>query len=72
MSPAHRHKCSVKGCEETAEKALSISEALKAFRSTQLSIEKGSRKAYLCKKHYKEYKKAVKKEKKLLKWRWMR
>ena len=59
--------CSVKDCEEAAVKTVSRDK----FSVTDLSL-KGvtGRKVYLCKKHYKEYKKARKKVDRLERWRW--
>jgi hypothetical protein len=38
-------------------------------RSAGLKVAVGEKRAYLCKDHYKEYKKKTKKDKKLEKWR---
>jgi len=57
--------CSVDGCGREAVRSLSAEKVEEAG----LKI-KGSRKAYLCKKHYKEYKRAMKKEKTLERWRY--
>jgi len=58
-------KCSVSGCGGDAIRSLS-SEMVK---SAGLNVG-GERRAYLCKEHYKEYKKKTKKEKMLEKWRY--
>lgn len=58
-------KCSVSGCGKDAVRSLPGGKVAE----TELKI--GSvRRAYLCKDHYKEYKKATKKDKMLEKWRY--
>ncbi|RJS93414.1 hypothetical protein CW705_01690 [Candidatus Bathyarchaeota archaeon] len=57
--------CSVDGCSREAVRSLSAAKV----EETGLKV-KGSRKVYLCKEHYKEYKRAIKKEKTLEKWRY--
>jgi len=59
-------KCSVSGCSKEAIRSLS-SEKVK---SAGLNVGGGERRAYLCKDHYKDYKKRTKKEKMLEKWRY--
>ena len=56
--------CSVDGCGKEAIRSLSAAKVEEAG----LKI-KGTRRAYLCREHYKEYKKAIKREKTLEKWR---
>jgi len=56
--------CSVEGCNREAIRSLSAAKV----EAAGLKV-KGTRRAYLCKEHYKEYKKATKKEKLLEKWR---
>jgi len=57
-------KCSVVGCENPAVRSIAASKAKAA------GLRVGSeRRAYLCKEHYKEYKKETKKDKLLEKWR---
>jgi len=58
-------KCSVAGCTETAVRSISAEMASEAKLKT---VE--ARRAYLCKKHYKELKKRLKKNRRLQKWRW--
>jgi len=59
-------KCSVSGCNKEAARSLSA-EKVKAA-----GLNVGSeRRSYLCKEHYKEYKKRTKKDKQLEKWRHM-
>jgi len=57
--------CSVDGCSREAVRSLSAAKVEEAGLKV-----KGSRKVYLCKEHYKEYKRAIKKEKTLEKWRY--
>jgi hypothetical protein len=57
-------KCSVSGCGRDAVRSLSAGKVKAA------GLRVGSeRRAYLCKEHYKEYKKKTRKEKQLEKWR---
>ena len=58
-------KCSVSGCGKDAVRSLS-SQKVKA---AGLKIG-NERRAYLCKEHYKEFKKKTKKDKQLEKWRY--
>jgi len=63
--------CSVKGCDKKAVKAVSYD----AFSSanTSLPLKEKSRRIYLCKKHYKIFKKNSKKQRIYEKWRiWQR
>jgi hypothetical protein len=59
-------KCSVSGCGREAARSLSAEKV----RSAGLSVGSSERRAYLCKEHYKEYKKKTKKDKMLEKWRY--
>jgi len=58
--------CSVKGCNEPAIKTISVTK----FEGVNLEVEAVGRKIYLCKKHYKEYKKQRKNIERLERWRW--
>lgn len=58
-------KCSVSGCGSEAVRSIS---AVKV-RSAGLKVG-GEKRAYLCKEHYKEYKKKTKKEKQLERMRY--
>ena len=52
-------KCSVQGCENQALRSISVMSV-----SKYLELKGGKeRRAYLCKEHYKEYKKKSKKDK---------
>jgi hypothetical protein len=57
-------KCSVSGCSNTAERSISADKV----KAAGLKVGNDNR-AYLCKEHYKEYKKKSKKDKLLDKWR---
>jgi thymidine kinase len=59
-------KCSVSGCGKEATRSISAEKV----KSAGLNIGSGERRAYLCKEHYKEYKKKTKKEKKVEQWRY--
>jgi len=59
-------KCSISGCSGEAVRSLSTEKV----RSAGLNVGSGRRRAYLCKEHYKEYKKKTKKDKQLEKWRY--
>ena len=58
--------CDVSGCSEPSVRTVSGEKA----RSAGLSVSKSLRKAHLCKKHYKEYKKATKKDRELERLGW--
>lgn len=58
-------KCSVVGCDKEAIRSLSTEKV----SSAGLRVGE-ARRAYLCKEHYKEFKKETKKEKMLEKWRY--
>lgn len=57
-------KCSVEGCGKEAIRSLSAEKV----RASGLKVGEG-RRAYLCKDHYKEYKRAIRKDKFIEKWR---
>ncbi len=58
-------KCSVTGCGNEATRSLSADKVKAA--GLKIGTEK---RAYLCKEHYKEYKKKTKKDKQVEKWRY--
>lgn len=58
-------KCSVVGCDKEAVRSLSTEKV----SSAGLNVGE-ARRSYLCKEHYKEFKKETKKEKMLEKWRY--
>ncbi len=55
--------CTVANCGEDAVRSVSVPKA----KAASLDVE--GRRAYLCKEHYKQYKKGSKKEKQIEKWR---
>jgi len=56
-------KCTVAGCEDDAVRSVSAPKA----KDAGLDVE--GRRAYLCKEHYKQYKKGSKKDRRLERWR---
>lgn len=56
-------RCSVSGCEEEAVRSLSVSRA----KAAGLEVE--GRRAYLCKEHYRTFKKGSRKERRIERWR---
>jgi len=59
-------KCSVSDCSKEAIRSLST----ETVRSAGFNVGSSERRAYLCKEHYKEYKKKTKKEKTFERWRY--
>lgn len=60
-------KCGVSGCGREAVRSLSSEKV----RAAGLKVGNEKR-AYLCKEHYKDYKKKTKKDKQIEKWRYSR
>jgi hypothetical protein len=58
-------KCGVSGCGGEAVRSLSAEKV----RAAGLRVG-SERRAYLCKEHYKEYKKKTKKDKQIEQWRY--
>lgn len=58
-------KCSIVGCSRVAVRSISAAKV----RSAGLSVGVG-RRAYLCKEHYKDYKKKTKKDRELERMRY--
>jgi len=58
--------CSVINCNNEAVRSLPYDKA----KSSGLKISEEGKRAYLCKEHYKEYKKKTKKDKTIDKWRY--
>jgi hypothetical protein len=58
-------KCSVVGCKNDAIRSLPVDKVKQAG----LKVGEG-RRAYLCREHYKEFKKETKKDRTLEKWRY--
>jgi thymidine kinase len=59
-------KCSVSGCSREAVRSISTEKA----RSAGLNVGSDEKRAYLCREHYKEFKKKTKKDKTMDKWRY--
>jgi thymidine kinase len=59
-------KCSVSGCSREAARSLSADKV----KAAGLNVGGSDNRAYICKEHYKEYKKKTKKDKTLDKWRY--
>jgi len=59
-------KCNVVGCTQTAARSVSPDSAVQA----KMDIG-GARRAYLCRAHYREMKKRLKKDRQIERWRFM-
>ena len=59
--------CSVQGCDNSAERSISSS---KASMAGDLVISTSNKRAYLCRQHYKEWKKATKDDRENERARW--
>ena len=59
-------KCSVSGCGKEAARSISADKV----KAAGLNVGSAEKRAYICKEHYKEYKKKTKKDKTLDKWRY--
>ncbi|MCW4023559.1 MAG: hypothetical protein NWF01_00795 [Candidatus Bathyarchaeota archaeon] len=57
--------CNVSGCDSEAARSISADKV----KAAGLRVSGAEKRAYLCKEHYKEYKKKSKKDKQLDKWR---
>jgi len=67
MAEAHhaikvRSKCGIQGCSEMADRSISAKRLEKAEMNISESVGK---RAHLCKKHYREFKKKTKKDREL-------
>jgi len=60
-------RCSVEGCDKEAQKSLSRKKVADVLTN---SLEDGGRRVHLCKDHYKQYKKATKKDRELERLGW--
>jgi hypothetical protein len=58
-------KCSVSGCGREAARSITADKV----KAAGLNVSTDEKRAYICKEHYKEYKKKTKKDKTLDKWR---
>ena len=59
--------CSIQGCDQTAQRSMSGS---KASMALNLDLDPTSKRIYLCKVHYREWKKASKNERENERARW--
>lgn len=59
-------KCSVASCSGEAVRSLSFQKA----KSAGLNVGGSEKRVYLCREHYKEFKKKTKKDKTIDKWRY--
>jgi hypothetical protein len=59
--------CSIQGCSQTAQRSMSGS---KASMALNLDLDSTSKRIYLCKAHYREWKKASKNERENEPARW--
>jgi hypothetical protein len=59
-------KCSVAGCSREAVRSISADKV----KTAGLNVSSKEKRAYICKEHYKEFKKKTKKDKTLDKWRY--
>ena len=67
----HGSECSVDGCNEKATRSFALAKVREALQSEGVVFQnERSRRAYLCQKHYKLFKKQTKKDKKIDKWRY--
>ena len=61
-------KCSVSGCSRDAARSISTDKV----KAAGLSVSTKEKRAFICKEHYKEFKKKTKKDKTLDQMRWGR
>ncbi len=59
--------CDVKGCDDDKKKSLP---SKKVIKKTDLKVDDSKRKVYLCKEHYKKYKKKTKEERETKRLNW--
>jgi hypothetical protein len=59
--------CSIQGCDQTAQRSMSGS---KASMALDMDLDSSSKRIYLCKAHYREWKKASKNERENERARW--
>lgn len=59
-------KCSISGCNREAARSISADKV----KAAGLNVSTKESRAFICKEHYKEYKKKTKKDKTLDQWRW--
>ncbi len=56
-------KCSVAGCDERAVRSISVNKL--GPLASRVKLGRGVRRAYLCERHYKEWKRLTKKSRQL-------
>ncbi|MFO7991226.1 MAG: hypothetical protein R6U61_02900 [Thermoplasmata archaeon] len=66
-SKGRKKTCDVKGCDGKKKKSVPAS---KAKNKAGLDVETDSSNAYLCKKHWKKYKKATKEDREMRQLGW--
>ncbi len=59
-------KCDVSGCANEAERSISTDKV----KHAGLKVSSNEKRVYLCREHYKEFKKKTKKDKTIDKWRY--
>jgi hypothetical protein len=59
--------CSVQKCDESADRSMSLT---KAKMSQDLDFDNSKKRVYLCKSHYKEWKKSSKTDRESERMRW--
>ena len=59
-------KCSVSGCRSEAARSLTADKV----KAAGINVSTSEKRAYICKEHYKEFKKKTKKDKTIDKWRY--
>ena len=59
-------KCSVSGCGREAARSISADKV----KAAGFKVSSEEKRAFICKEHYKEFKKKTKKDKTLDQWRW--
>lgn len=59
-------KCSMSSCSKEAVRSVSTGKA----KSAELNFASNEKRVYLCREHYKEFKKKTKKDKTIEKWRY--
>ncbi|MFX1564327.1 MAG: hypothetical protein ACFFDP_13570 [Promethearchaeota archaeon] len=63
--------CSVEGCSEQAVRSFNSDKVTELLQKVKLELKTGRRRrAYLCTKHYKAFKKQQRSERKVDKWRY--
>jgi hypothetical protein len=59
--------CSVSGCEDSADRSMSLT---KAKMSPDLDLNNTKKRVYLCRNHYKDWKKSTKSDRETERMRW--